>query len=189
MIRLPDAGADAADFQITLLDAVSDLKLAWDMVTASTMKNCFRTACFAVDKEASRKTPNDEGKEQPSTSSSAPGTADYPLSGGNTEPLLSRLLKEWNISPSENFRVDEDIVTSGPEETATCTGPSTSATVTSQDTDSDHDDSGEVENTVTRKEVLEHVHFRVLKQNHTVLFQARNREKIRKSRLVRRGRG
>ncbi|KAL8603409.1 hypothetical protein ACOMHN_053076 [Nucella lapillus] len=49
-------------------------------------------------------------------------------------------------------------MTSGPEETATCTGPSTSVTVTSQDSDSDHDDCGEVEETVTRKEVLEHVH-------------------------------
>ena len=87
-----------------------------------------------------------------------PGTADYPLSGGNTEHFLSQLLKEWNISPSEYFCVDEDIVRSGPEETATCTGPSTSATVTSQDSDSDHDDCGEVEETITRKEVLEHVH-------------------------------
>ena len=148
---------DAADFQITLLDALSDLKLAWDMVTASTIKNCFRTACFAVDEEASRKTPSGQREEQPSTSSSAPGAADYPLSGGNTE-LLSRLLKEWNISLSEYFSVDKNIVTSGPEKTATCTGPSPSATVTSQDCDSDHDDCGEVEETVTRKEVRKHVH-------------------------------
>ena len=53
---------------------------------------------------------------------------------------------------------EEDTVTSGPEETATSTGPSTSATVTGQDSDSDHDDCGEVEETVTRKKVLEHVH-------------------------------
>ena len=39
-------------------------------------------------------------------------------------------------------------MTSGPEKTATCTGPSPSATVTSQDSDSDHDDCGEVEETV-----------------------------------------
>ena len=157
-IRHIEAGADTADFQITLLGALSDLKLAWDMVTASTVKNCFRTVCFAVDEETSRKTPSDQGEEQPSTGSSAPGTADYPLPGENTEPLLSRLLKEWNISSSEYFSVDENIVTSGPEETATCTGPSTSATVTSQDCDSDHDDCGEAEEPVTRKEVLEHVH-------------------------------
>ena len=141
-----------------MFDALSDLKLAWDMVTSSTIKNCFRTACFAVDEETSRKTPSGQGEEQPSTSSSAPGTAGYPSPGGNTEPLLSRLLKEWNISLSEYFSVDEDIVRSGPEKTATCTGPSPSATVTSQDSDSDHDDCGEVEETVTRKKVLEHVH-------------------------------
>ena len=128
------------------------------MVTASTIKNCFRAACFAVDEKASRKTPSDQGEEQPSTSSSAPGTVGYPSSDGNTEPLLSRLLKEWNISLSEYFSVDENIVTSGPKQTTTCTGPSPSATVTSQDSDSDHDDCGEVEETVTRKEVLEHVH-------------------------------
>ena len=113
VIRHTDADADAADFQITLLNALSDLKLAWDMVTASTIKNCFCTACFAVDEESSRKTPSDQGEEQPSTGSSVPGIADYPLSGGNTEPLLPRLLKEWNISPSEYFSVDENIVTRG----------------------------------------------------------------------------
>ena len=62
VIRHIDVGADAADFQIPLLDALSDLKLAWDMVTASTVKNCFRTACFAVDEDSSRKCQAIKGK-------------------------------------------------------------------------------------------------------------------------------
>ncbi|KAK7092862.1 hypothetical protein V1264_008545 [Littorina saxatilis] len=139
-----DAGLPATDFKISLLDAVSELKMAWDKVTSTTIKNCFRKASF---------TRSEEPEE-------CNNTSDPPIVENLvSEPILARLFKEWNISPQDYISVDDEVITSGPEKamTDTVAPPGPLPTEPSQLSDSD-DDSGESEEPVKQTEVLESVH-------------------------------
>ncbi|KAL8592874.1 hypothetical protein ACOMHN_050701 [Nucella lapillus] len=72
------------------------------------------------------------------------------------EPLLARLFKEFNISPSDYFSVDDDVVTSEPTP-PTMPAPSTSKapeTVT-EDTSDGEDDCGEEMPRITSKAALD----------------------------------
>ena len=145
-----DTGGAAGDFKITLLDAVSMLKSAWEKVTPTTITNCFVKAHFRDNEEASSRTSPDQHDDHTSTDGLIQG------------PLLVRLYKQWNVSASDYFNVDNGIPSRAHENIAPCavSPPSTASgsTAVSQDSDSDNDDCGEQEQTVTECQVLDCVH-------------------------------
>ena len=87
-----DGGGKARDYKMSLFDAVHFLKRSWDKVTPGTIINSFNHAGF-------RHGPSDECTftdcEEP-------------------EPIPAQLFEEWNISPSEYYTVDDNVVTNGP---------------------------------------------------------------------------
>ena len=143
-----DSGLPLDEFSVTLLDAVRNLKHAWDNVKPTTVRNCFRKAGFnrsdLDEEEACTEMPCDMGAD---------------IEAADTEPFLSRLYKELDVSLEEFCDVDNDV--------ATCAVPSTddilsSLSSTRGDTDetindkndSDGDDCGEQPPSISKLEAL-----------------------------------
>ena len=152
LVQHIDAGGAAEDLEITLLDAVSMLKSAWEKVAPTTITNCFTRAHFRDDDySVSGTSPHQHDDDVPFES----------LAQG---PLLVRLYKDWKISASDYFNIDSGIPSTAHENVALFTVPLSSTASTSasgsQDSvsDSDNDDCGEPEQTVTDRQVLDCVH-------------------------------
>ena len=127
LIRHIDTGAAYEDFKLTPLDAVSMVKYAWEEVTSTTISNCFIKAGF-TDNKASYTPEKDDNL--------------------TNEPLLERLFREYNISSSDYVSVDDNIPATAPAETAFAPSSTSSATTT-QKAESDEDDCGNPEETIT----------------------------------------
>ncbi|XP_076450164.1 uncharacterized protein LOC143286474 isoform X2 [Babylonia areolata] len=137
-----DAGGTAEDFQFSLLGAVSLLKQSWNKVSPSTIANSFRSAGFRMSEA------NDGGDNN-----SSQDTEDTE----KQEPLLARLFKEFNISPSEYFGVDDDVITSESASPPTAPSPSTSTapeTVVEEASDGE-DDCGEEMPSISSRAALD----------------------------------
>ena len=57
-----DDGKPTEDFNITLVEAMIMLKAAWDQVTSSAIRNCFRKACFVTTPSGS--TPSKQSSDE-----------------------------------------------------------------------------------------------------------------------------
>ena len=136
LIRHIDTGAAYEDFKLTLLDAVSMVKYAWEEVTSTTISNCFIKAGF-TDNKASYTPEKDDNL--------------------TNEPLLERLFREYNISSSDYVSVDDNIPATAPAETAFAPSSTSSATTT-QEAESDEDDCGDPEETIIRAVALACLH-------------------------------
>ena len=136
LIRHIDTGAAYEDFRLTLLDAVSMVKYAWEEVTSTTISNCFIKAGF-TDNKASYTPEKDDNL--------------------TNEPLLERLFREYNISSSDYVSVDDNIPVTVPAETAFAPSSTSSATTT-QEAESDEDDCGDPKETITRAVALACLH-------------------------------
>ena len=137
-----DAGGKTEDFQFSLLGAVSLVKQSWDKVSPSTIANSFRSAGFCMS----------EAKDG-GDSNSSQDTEDTE----KQEPLLARLFEEFNISPSEYFGVDDDVITSEPASPPTAPSPSTSTapeTVIEEASDGE-DDCGEQMPSISSRAALD----------------------------------
>ncbi|KAL8625373.1 hypothetical protein ACOMHN_044516 [Nucella lapillus] len=118
-----NAGKSAKDFKPSLLDAVCVLKQSWDKVTPATIANSFGKAGF-IKSDGADDTLDDHN----------------PKDHEEQEPLLARLFAEWNIDPSENVSVDDDVAT---EEPATCaSAPSTSTDTVDEEASDEEDNCG-----------------------------------------------
>ncbi|KAL8592868.1 hypothetical protein ACOMHN_050695 [Nucella lapillus] len=140
-----DAGGKSRDFKFSLLGADSAVKESWDKVSQPTIANSFQSAGFCTS-----------GGKDASDSSGSQETDPADMPSEKQEPLLARLFKEFNISPSDYFSVDDDVVTSGPTP-PTMPAPSTSKapeTVT-EDASDGEDDCGEEMPRITSKAALD----------------------------------
>ncbi|KAL8615474.1 hypothetical protein ACOMHN_053810 [Nucella lapillus] len=118
-----NAGKSAKYFKPSLLDAVCVLKQSWDKVTPATIANSFSKAGF-IKSDGADDTLDDHN----------------PKDHEEQEPLLARLFAEWNIDPSENVSVDDDVAT---EEPATCaSAPSTSTDTVDEEASDEEDNCG-----------------------------------------------
>ncbi|KAK7105522.1 hypothetical protein V1264_016888 [Littorina saxatilis] len=167
-----DSGLPLDEFSVTLLDAVRNLKRAWDNVKPSTVRNCFRKAGF-------NRSDLDEGE----ACTEMPCDVRADIEAADMEPLLSRLYKELGVSLEEFCDVDNDV--------ATCAVPSTedilsSLSSTRGDTDetindnndnndSDGDDCGEQPPSISKLEALS-----ALSTIELYLLQTRANEEIRR---------
>ena len=129
-----EAGGTFEDYKFRLLDALCTIQQAWDKVTPTTISNCFHEAGFHVD--------------ETETTRADDSTEDIlPELNLANNPLLSKLLKEHDISSSDYFFLDENVVTSAPSSEipskSTAKGISSESKV--EDLDSEKDDLGERE--------------------------------------------
>ncbi|XP_005104807.1 tigger transposable element-derived protein 4 [Aplysia californica] len=110
LIAYTDHGKSADTFEMSILDAMYELKAAWNLVSSATVANCFRLAGFVVGSEQ----PPDDATPTADINKETP-TSPAPTCYG-TDDLFEAMAKKFlppGVSLKDFFSVDDAVETTG----------------------------------------------------------------------------